>query len=863
MSAPAGATAATASGAASSPLPAPAPGSDLQLALPIGLVAVLALGAAVVAAALARRAGEPAPRRLVRALLAATLVAALAAPRWAPSAAPVVLVVDASPSVAPSGGAAFAGGADAGAVRLELGGAGAPGSDLGAGLDRARALLGGRAGRVLLASDGRDTGGAAEEAAARIAAEGGTVDVAVLPPRHALDAGIASLSLPRAVRAGDVVAAEVVVRATARLTVTLRVEQDGREVQRREVAVPAGDAGAAVTVRLEAPRRAGVMRVAAAIDAVDDQAANDRLEDGALVAPPPRVLVVGDGSGAVGLADALTAAGTEATVLGAARLPATRSALEPFDALVVADVSAADLARDQLAAVRAFVAESGRGLVLTGGRQSYAQGGWRGTELERLSPLALDPPPRSERDPMALLVMVDRSASMGGGDSRSRLTKLDLAREAAILAAEVLHPGDALAVMAYDDEARWLLPFAAMGQGLDLGGVERALAGLETGGGTRILSALETGLPVLAQRDAPTRHAILISDGRDAAEDAGPQEAAVAAAAAAGATVSTIAVGLDADDELLARLARVGRGRHHVAREAAELPRLAAEESAIVRARSEQTGAFPVRPAGGDAERFLRRIGPAELPPVEGYLALAPRPEASVALAVGPDDPLLATWRVGLGEVAAWTSDAGERWAGGWHDGGAAAFWDGLVRAVARPPEPSPALEVLARDDGEAAAIEVAAVAPDGGPLDLAEGEAVITGTARSSSAPFAQVGPGRYAARVPWPDDEPGAREGAATLARSGARLAAPFVARREPDPEWRLGRPGDALLAAVAEAGGGDVIDPPAALALVAAPGPQRDLWPWLLAAAVVLWPLDVYLGLGRGRGPDPRPAPRRRER
>lgn len=50
-------------------------------------------------------------------------------------------------------------------------------------------------------------------------------------------------------------------------------------------------------------------------------------------------------------------------------------------------------------------------------------------------------------------------------------------------------------------------------------------------------------------------------------------------------------------------------------------------------------------------------------PPISGYLATTPRPSATQHLRIGDEkDPLLATWRVGLGQVSSWTSDSGERW---------------------------------------------------------------------------------------------------------------------------------------------------------------------------------------------------------
>ncbi len=129
------------------------------------------------------------------------------------------------------------------------------------------------------------------------------------------------------------------------------------------------------------------------------------------------------------------------SVLGPGRLGGRLSALDGWDACVLVDTPAdARFGVDQIATLEGIVAERGQGLVLTGGRQSFLQGGWRGTALARLSPLALEAPPHGDREAVALLLLNDRSASMAGGDAATRLIKLDLAREAAVLAAEVLQP---------------------------------------------------------------------------------------------------------------------------------------------------------------------------------------------------------------------------------------------------------------------------------------------------------------------------------------------------------------------------------------------------------------------------------------
>ena len=66
---------------------------------------------------------------------------------------------------------------------------------------------------------------------------------------------------------------------------------------------------------------------------------------------------------------------------------------------------------------------------------------------------------------------------------------------------------------------------------------------------------------------------------------------------------------------------------------------------------------------------------------------------------------MLATWRVGLGQVSSWTSDSGERWSSAWKGwDGSSRFYSDVIRAIL----PAPAGSAQMRFDGASATIEAA-----------------------------------------------------------------------------------------------------------------------------------------------------------
>ena len=701
-------------------------------------------------------------------------------------------------------------------------------------------------GRIVILSDGRFTGPDPVPAVSRAEADGVGLDVLRVPSRSGRDAAVVAIDAPTVWRRGEDVPVSVALSASSPMSVTIRLSSGDEELAVLPASIGAGGVITEVHALVSAPD-AGILSLEARVEADGDTVPdNDQAFAVTHVARPPRVMVVGDPLSARPFAEELAAAGLDVDINTPAEIPSRLSELREWDVLALVDVSAAELGMDQMAALEAFVADMGRGLVLTGGRQSYLLGGWAGTALAALAPVSLEPPPRGERDAVALLLLIDRSASMGTTDSATGISNLDLAREAASLSAEVLHPGDTLAVVAYDDVPHWVVPPTTVGAGVELAEVQERLAALEAGGGTRILDALSAALPVLADVDTPTRHAVLLSDGHDIDPNNPDYERVVRDARAAGTTLSTIAIGPEADRGLLTMLARLGRGRYHSADDPGDLPRLTVEESEILRARTEQSGDFRVQLREGREHAAASGVDLASLPDLAGYLALTDRDGAEVVLESASGDPLLSTWGYGAGRVGAWTSDSGELWAQEWRgDETARLLWRRLLYYLAPSPlARSPGVEVSW--DGLEADVDVWAVTEVGEPLNLADVTLTFTGTEGAKVLALAQTEPGHYAGRVALP--AVGAYPAHVSVqSESGLQQTKPVPLAANPGPELQPGVADEEVLAAMAAAGGGEVLSSAEEIVEGGERGATLPLWPLLLAGAALLWPLDVARVVG----------------
>lgn len=77
--------------------------------------------------------------------------------------------------------------------------------------------------------------------------------------------------------------------------------------------------------------------------------------------------------------------------------PDTREELFGYDAVILGSVEAAFFTQDQLNMLRDFVSQRGGGLLTLGGGRSYAEGGYRGTPVGEILPVAL--PEATEENP--------------------------------------------------------------------------------------------------------------------------------------------------------------------------------------------------------------------------------------------------------------------------------------------------------------------------------------------------------------------------------------------------------------------------------------------------------------------------------
>ncbi|MHC4479777.1 MAG: VWA domain-containing protein, partial [Planctomycetota bacterium] len=414
-------------------------------------------------------------------------------------------------------------------------------SDLSAGLNLARSLLEGRrGGRIFLVSDGLYTGRDPTEAVPALHKAGIAVDFSPIGIAGVRDFAITEVHVPERVQQGQPFELSFVVEAPAAARARVTLQRAGMKLSR---AVSLAPGSRRFTVR-DVAGRAGLVRysIAATVEG-DARPENNRALAVTQVIGPPRMLVVNQTGEPDNVTRALKAAGMVVTT-GDPQITVTSADLKPYAAVVLENVALSSLSDRADAALRNFVRETGGGLLVTGGRRSFAEGGYYQSRLEDVLPVSMMRQEAYQRPRVAMCLVLDRSGSMAVGVGRG-LSKMDLANRGAAEAVGVLMPQDQVAVIAVDSQAHRVVPLVNVGESRD--SVVRDVLRIESmGGGIFVYTGLLSAVAELMESQAPTRHIVLFADANDS-EEPGAYRDLVGKWVSAGGSISVIGLGTERD----------------------------------------------------------------------------------------------------------------------------------------------------------------------------------------------------------------------------------------------------------------------------------------------------------------------------
>jgi Ca-activated chloride channel family protein len=718
------------------------------------------------------------------------------------------------------------------------------------GLGRALPLGGGR--RLVLVSDGGENIGQAIDQAAQAAAEGVPIDVVALPGVSAADLRVDGVAAPASAWEGEPVSVLAGVETGRGGPATVELLVDGVVKETIETDLAEGLTSQAFTLTdLASGFHALEVRVQGEAEA-NRRTDDDRVLHGIVVRERPSLLlVVPEGADPGVMRGILERGGTDVTVTDPAGIPSRLSELGAWDGFVLDNVPATAMTVDQIAGLREATRSLGRGLVVIGGTAAYGPGGYAGTLLEEALPVTVKVTDGRERQRVALLLIMDKSGSMGY-DPLGGQGKIEMAKEAVRLAARSLTEGDQVGLIVFNDRQEWVVPLTTITDEASRGAIDRKIAAIEPDGGTEILPALSVGLDAIRNAEADARHIVLLSDGKARTGTRESYQRLLDDALTDRTTLSTIAIGEDADTDLLNFLADEGGGRYHFTVRDEEIPQLTLEEARSAGSQSVIRGGF--RPIQVAPSPILAAFKPEQLPDLAGYDFAEAKPDAQVILTSDREDPVLAKWQYGLGRVIAWTADNGSDLAAPWAMWeGYDKFWAAAVRWALPDPERRP-LTLATERDGADVVLTVSAAGESGDFADFLPTFATVTTAAGETVATreMTQTAPGEYTMRLPAPE------AGAYAVEVRQERASGPLVETAgitvPPSPETQPAPNGPSLLASLAARTDGRILslDNPGALWDAPAPGgsplrEHRAVWFIPIGLALALFVIDIATRMG----------------
>jgi hypothetical protein len=307
-------------------------------------------------------------------------------------------------------------------------------------------------------------------------------------------------------------------------------------------------------------------------------------------------------------------------------------------------------------------------------------------------------------------------------------------------------------------------------------------------------------------------------------------------------TVSTVAMG-GADTNVLEEIAREGKGRYYHAEDINTIPQIFAKET--VTASKSAIDEQPFLPQVIRRSHALASIDMDSAPFLLGYVVTRPKPTSEVILATEKGDPLLAWWRYGLGMSVAFTSDAKARWSAEWLTWpGFGKFWTQVIRQAMRKGD-ARGIQIATARKEEGTEISVDAVDAVGRFLNDATVElTLIDPSLQRKTIKLPQTAPGRYVDSIPTSASgayhlEINVQQNGQSLYRQSRGITVGY------SDELRIKPTNDSLLQEISKQTGGH-FNPPAADLFRSDRTASRPtpLWPYLLAAAMLLFVADVAL-------------------
>jgi uncharacterized membrane protein len=700
-------------------------------------------------------------------------------------------------------------------------------TNLAGALDRAlRSFAPNHLRRAVLITDGNDNSGDLAAALARMNREGVHVYTRPIESRVHRDSWIETILVPSSVTADEQFPVEVHVYSQFSTSATVELIKDEKVVETQNVQLEEGLNRIAFGTRVKDDPNTAMLgaNLKATGDAFE---ANNTFRQPLVVNGRPRILYIeSHAPSAQYLKKALETEGLVVDVADPAQFPTAVSQLDAYEALVMSDVDPKIISPQQKQIVETYIRELGGGFILAGGENTFGKDGYSDTPIEKALPVTFD---TKKRPPtIAMVAVIDVSGSMSQG-------QLTIAKEAAKAPLRALRNSDRFGVVSFNTGYNWVAPVQYV---RDRAALNAGIESLFAGGGTNVYVGLNAAYQALKDAPDEVKTVLVLSDGITQTADF---QGLAGTMIKNGINVSTIAVGVSSNRELMADIAMWGKGRAYSITTYDRVPQIFIKETELALGKTLQEQPFQAI-LKKRVEAF-KGIEFEKAPRLLGYVVTKPKPTAEVLLTESwTDEPLLARWQYGLGKAAIFTSDVKTRWASEWIEwNGYAKFWSQVVRETMRRRNDEQ-FDFKVSRKGDFAVLSVSAIEKDGRFRNELQTQARVIGPDQKVLVvDVPQVGPGAYETLLPLNQD------GTYTFRAGAGGAAGPLRSLEYSYPaEFHFYPPDTQKLRAISEATTGAFN--PQSGEIFDTRGETTEypisLWPWLAGIVLVLYVADVLL-------------------
>lgn len=589
--------------------------------------------------------------------------------------------------------------------------------------------------RIVLISDGIETKGDAVHTALRGKDFGIQIDTVPIYPSDEPEVMVQRIDAPAQVKQGAPFNLEVIIHSNHEDLAEIRLSKNKFEAAKKEVRLVEGENRVVFT---ETSEESGTLTYDVICRSTQDTRYDNNRAFGIVsVSGKPKILLIDENESQTRyLSRVLEDAKIRVDVRNGLGVPNELADLQNYELVMFSDVPANRLNDKQMELIRTYIQDLGGGFMMLGSENSFGLGGYYKTPIEEVLPVRTDTEKKKENPSLAMVLVIDKSGSMGG-------IKIELAKEAARSTVELLGPRDKIGVIAFDGSPFWI---TEMHDASDKAFISNQVGTITASGGTNLYPALQQAYFALTETTAKLKHVIVLSDGHS---QPGDWYGIANSMHSERITISTVGIGSGADMNMLGDLAKWGGGREYFTQDPYNVPQIFAKET--VTASKSAIIDQPFIPQRIKPTQVLSGIDLDLAPFLLGYVATQPRPTAEIFLVSDRGDPVMASWQYGLGKVVAFTSDAKARWASDWLEWpGYGKFWTQLVRDTMRKTTLSNFQAEITKDKG-VAHLAIDALNENGEFLNELDSDISLIGPdLKKKDLSISQTAPGKYELEFP-----------------------------------------------------------------------------------------------------------------